>query len=284
MARIRTIKPEFWASEQVIDVSRDARLLFIGLWTYVDDNGVIPVKPRTLKMQVFPADDDITSSTIRLLLDELSASGLIAFYTVDGVDYLHVTGWKKHQKIDRPSYKYPPPPKATRRALVEAHPPEGSRREGSLSPPRTTSSSESRSIDDDSSKARRKSQVDADFEEFWNWYPRKVGKAPALQAYRTARRTTSQQTLCEAVARYRAQVAGKEPQFILHPKTWLNQRRWEDEEAGSNGEDRTPLSPEERQALDRKWLTIYDRDGLDAIPEGLHRHVQHLVDQREQRP
>ena len=42
MARIRTIKPEFWTSEQVVDCSPTARLLFIGLWNFCDDGGVHP--------------------------------------------------------------------------------------------------------------------------------------------------------------------------------------------------------------------------------------------------
>ena len=42
MARIRTIKPEFWASEQVMDCKPVTRLLFIGLWNFVDDFGRAP--------------------------------------------------------------------------------------------------------------------------------------------------------------------------------------------------------------------------------------------------
>jgi len=39
MARIRTIKPEFPHSESMGRVSRDARLLFVMLFTIVDDEG-----------------------------------------------------------------------------------------------------------------------------------------------------------------------------------------------------------------------------------------------------
>ena len=39
MARIRSIKPEFFTSIPVGGVSRDARLMFVGLWTNVDDDG-----------------------------------------------------------------------------------------------------------------------------------------------------------------------------------------------------------------------------------------------------
>lgn len=73
-------------------------------------------------MEVFPADD-IDSSSIRRMLSELSSNGLIVFYTVEGQEYLYVTGWKKHQRIDKPTYKYPVPTpeqlSSARRTLVE---------------------------------------------------------------------------------------------------------------------------------------------------------------------
>ena len=37
--RIRSIKPEFWTSEDVTDLTYFERLLFIGLWSYADDHG-----------------------------------------------------------------------------------------------------------------------------------------------------------------------------------------------------------------------------------------------------
>lgn len=108
MARIRSIKPEFWSSEQIMECSPNARLLFIGLWNFCDDAGRHPMAPKQIKALVFPADD-LSSENVRALLDELSANGLIETYVVDGKEYFHVTGWQ-HQKIDRPqSPKYPGP-------------------------------------------------------------------------------------------------------------------------------------------------------------------------------
>ena len=48
MARIRSIKPQFWTSEQIADCSSNARLLFIGLWNFCDDCGVHPASPARL--------------------------------------------------------------------------------------------------------------------------------------------------------------------------------------------------------------------------------------------
>lgn len=107
MARIRTIKPEFWTSEQVMELSRDARLLFIGLLNFCDDAGIHPAKPKTLKAEVFPADD-LTSESVRRLIDECIEIGLVDEYEIDGERFWIVTGWH-HQKIDQPTYKYPNP-------------------------------------------------------------------------------------------------------------------------------------------------------------------------------
>ncbi len=109
MARIRSIKPEFWSSEQVMACSRDVRLLFIGLWNFVDDEGRASNSAKSIKAQVFPSDEDIDSTTVRRWLDELSSNELLLQYEADGRSFLQVTGWH-HQKIDRkrPS-KIPPP-------------------------------------------------------------------------------------------------------------------------------------------------------------------------------
>ena len=49
MARIRTIKPQFWDDLKIGRLSRDARLLYIGLWNFADDLGVVIADPVWLK-------------------------------------------------------------------------------------------------------------------------------------------------------------------------------------------------------------------------------------------
>lgn len=142
MARIRSIKPEFWTSEQVVTCSPLARLLFVGLWTFCDDGGVHPASVRRLKMEVFPADafDD---AAIGGLLVELVNAGLVREYEANGERFWFVTGWPRHQRIDKPTFRHPPPPDATenpsairrmlgedstnaRREVADASPPEWS--------------------------------------------------------------------------------------------------------------------------------------------------------------
>ncbi|WP_186145980.1 hypothetical protein [Burkholderia gladioli] len=106
MARIRSIKPEFWTSEQVMSCSRDARCLFIGLWNFCDDGGNHPASVKTLKAEVFPADDDATMAAMMGWVDELIEQGLLAEYEAGGKEYWHVTGWH-HQRIDQPTMRHP---------------------------------------------------------------------------------------------------------------------------------------------------------------------------------
>lgn len=104
-----------------------ARLLFIGLWNFCDDGGNHPASSKTLKAEIFPGDD-ITSTDVQVLLDELESNRLIALYTAQDKAFWHVTGWN-HQKIDKPTLKYPPfpdeKPAQARLELSESSPPEG---------------------------------------------------------------------------------------------------------------------------------------------------------------
>jgi len=110
MARIRTIKPEFWTAEQVMELSRDARLLFIGMWNFCDDMGVHPAAYKTLKAEVFPGDD-ITSDDVKRMVGEIIQQGLLGEFEHEGRGWWYVTGWK-HQLINRPSTsRYPRPPR-----------------------------------------------------------------------------------------------------------------------------------------------------------------------------
>ncbi len=76
MARIRTIKPEFFTSEDIVSLSPLARLLYIALWCESDKDGRMVWKPRTFKMRYLPADD----CQIEALCQELIGSGLVILY------------------------------------------------------------------------------------------------------------------------------------------------------------------------------------------------------------
>lgn len=113
MARIRTIKPDFWTDEKLTECSLSARLLFIGMLNFADDNGNLTASAKKLKMQIFPADN----VECQPLLDELIAQGVVIEYSVSGDNYLNIKGFKKHQVINRPSNTNIPEPLITEDSL-----------------------------------------------------------------------------------------------------------------------------------------------------------------------
>ncbi len=100
MARIRSIKPEFFTSLSIADLSVPARLHFIGLWTHVDDDGRALDDARLLKAAIWPLDDSMTNVKVAKLQDELEAHGRIIRYEADGRRCIQIVGWH-HQKINR---------------------------------------------------------------------------------------------------------------------------------------------------------------------------------------
>lgn len=99
MARIRTIKPEFWTDDAITECSLSARLLFIGTWNFADDGGNLDRSAKQIKVRVFPIDD----IDCEPLLSELVTHGLLIEYSVSDKKYLHIPGFIEHQVINRPS-------------------------------------------------------------------------------------------------------------------------------------------------------------------------------------
>lgn len=130
MARIRTIKPDFWTDEKLTECSLSARLLFIGTWNFSDDNGNLQASAKKLKMQIFPADN----IDCQPLLDELITHGLIIEYSVNGEKFLHIKNFNKHQVINRPSNSNIPQVPLTESSLTEGKGMEGNGRESTNSP------------------------------------------------------------------------------------------------------------------------------------------------------
>lgn len=126
--RIRTIKPEFWASESMGRLSRDVRLVFIGLWSLADDHGRFRADPRFIAGQLFPYDDDGVAIVSRALASLRECSSIV-LYEAGGSKYGAICHWRDHQKIDRPSRSRLPQPPET--ALANIREPSPQAREAS---------------------------------------------------------------------------------------------------------------------------------------------------------
>ena len=131
MARIRTIKPEFWTDEKIVGLPALARLLFIGLWNFCDDHGYLWDEPLRIKLQVLPMDE----CDIPELLSKLVESSLLTeLETTTGKRAFLITHFKDHQKVQHPADSKIQP--LISRVLMSPHEssrvltPEGKGREG----------------------------------------------------------------------------------------------------------------------------------------------------------
>ena len=93
MARARNIKPAFFSNDILADIQPLGRILFIGLWTIADREGRLEDRHRRIKAELLPYDN----CDVNELLDDLQQHGFITRYEVDGVKYIHVDNFTKHQ-------------------------------------------------------------------------------------------------------------------------------------------------------------------------------------------
>lgn len=103
MARIRTVKPDFFCSPTIAGLRHRSRLTFIGLWTFVDDQGRGFDDARLVKAAVWPLDDDVTHACVAQDLDDLESAGLLERWRDDstGRALLRVRSFLEHQRINR---------------------------------------------------------------------------------------------------------------------------------------------------------------------------------------
>lgn len=221
MARIRTIKPEFFTSEDIVSLSPLARLLYIATWCEADKEGRLPWKPMTFKLRYFPADN----CDIHALCKELVDAGLVVLY---GTNLASIPRFGTHQHINpRESASILPEPvditkKTTRRDASE----------------RVNSKNDAQGGREGKGREGNEASrvVDAGFGEFWLAYPKKVGKDSAMKAFESRKPDAEllARMLSAIAVQAKSQAWTKDAgQFIPNPATWLNQGRWQDEEVGT---------------------------------------------------
>ena len=123
MARIRTIKPEFFTSPDTAHVSHAARLLYIAMWSWADDHGRGELNAMQLRAFAFPEDDpwldwaldhpaeeapsEIVGNSdgerrkfMGLLAEVVGGFGIVVFEH-RGRKFYEIPTWSKHQRTER---------------------------------------------------------------------------------------------------------------------------------------------------------------------------------------
>src|SRR5471030_1694617 len=124
MARIRTIKPEFFTSDDICALSPLARLLYVGLWCEADRDGRLVWTPGVMKRRYLPDD----ACDIEVLGAELVGRGLIRLYG-EGLACIPSFARHQHVNIREAQSKLPPPPGEVQAQLPLGRE-EGKEREG----------------------------------------------------------------------------------------------------------------------------------------------------------
>lgn len=236
--RIRSIKPQFWRSPDVMELNLFQRLLFIGLWNLADDEGRGVYDPASIAADLFLTEFSLNPhgviTDVSNAFVEYSKQSMIAVYEVEKRRYFQILQWKKHQRVNRATTSQIPPLTSeneetklisedslnTHRGLTLGirNKEQGIRnKEKDMSEP---------SSDVSTPKPRAYPE---EFEQWWRVYPRhkNASKRKSLDSWRKALKVIEADRLLELTRTYAENPGVDEVRLIPHPTTWLNEHRWE---------------------------------------------------------
>ena len=225
VSRQRMIRPEFFSDAELSDLPAITRLLFIGLWTLADREGRLRDRPRSIKMELLPAD----SFDVDEALGQLAEVGSIRRYEADGQHLIDIPGFPTYQHLH---YREAPsilPAFKTRRkkrtiSREASGQPEAKHNLGSAQPVASASASASTSASTSASEVKDLCADAHEFEDFWAVYPRSIKKQSALRAWRSRIKDGHSAADMTTAARCYADHCRRnhtEPRFIQHPATFI---------------------------------------------------------------
>lgn len=235
MARIRTVKPEFFKHEELFEAELETglplRLAFAGLWTQCDREGRFVWRPRQLKTDILPYDDLDFSR----VLDAFASRGFVVKYTSGNRDFGHIPSWHRHQVINnRETASVIPDPietvenidaSKTREARVDhAGKAEGKGKEGKEEPKGSLSETSS----DHFPKSKKRFSYPEAFEDFWKAYPTtsNMSKKEAGDAWKKL--DADDRAVCRAaIPGYIAFLKTKPDLETIHACRFISKRRFE---------------------------------------------------------
>ena len=222
----RIIKETIRTSKKVNQISDFDFRLWVYLITYVDDYGRGSADTELLRSFLFPRRKDVTEARIEKALASLSAAEMLTIYMAGGERYLCFPNWEQHQTIRNKKSKFPEPESICNQ--LNSNDSKCSRNPIQSNPNPNTNNNADRVGE----LVPFPSQIEDEFEQLWELYPRKEGKKKALACYQKARKngTTFEQVkagimnYCEYIRREQTEL-----QYIAYGSTWFNGERWNDE-------------------------------------------------------
>jgi hypothetical protein len=273
MARIRTIKPDFWDSPDTAKASYQTRLFYIAMWNWADDWGIGLAQPKQLVAFAFPNDADVTVEVFPQLAKEVENCFGVVFYEVSGRRYYCIPAWDKHQKTERKAQRVnPTPDEATAPVFAgEYEEPQLAEEEPLLAEEKRTPEREKERERErekereevhttPTATATKNNEIVDLFDTAYAYWPKRVKREEALTRFKAVAKTQDAPAIAEAIQIFgEAYRATTEIQFVPALGVWLNQKRWDDDLPVAAGAPRkltaTERNAEYVQRLEREEMT-----------------------------
>lgn len=235
MARIRTIKPDFFRHEALQDLEaanpgQHVMLVFAALWGHCDKEGRFLWRPRSLKLDILPFLDFDLGASLMLLWE----AGQVERYEIDGVEYGFVPTFKEHQRISgkevQEPAKHPSPQEFFPRASQGSGGEATGKQSGSQEGKGREKEGKGISLSADADRERD----DAEFEQLWqqwHWHktPKGSKKAALDEWNRNVRKPGHDPGPIIAAAMAYCAQCRRTDTSTQHVERWLKKQRWQDD-------------------------------------------------------
>lgn len=247
----RIIKESICTSDKIASLSDFEFRLWASLLVLVDDAGRGDARPAIIKGRAFPLRERVSVKDIENALHGLAAKGCVSLYEVGGKPYFWFPTWGDHQRLDRAKPKYPGPDEADLMPRIVADC--GDLPQIAADCGLNTNTNPNTNPNTNTNSAGARELREKAFLEFWEAYPKKVGKKDARKAFDKVPREAWPHLVPAVEAQKKTKQWQKDDgQFIPNPSTWLNQGRWEDSvEPNKSAYARMYEAPMKLDELDR---------------------------------
>lgn len=278
MARIRSVHPTLFTDEAWVSCTPMARVLYIGLLTDADDQGLFEWKPLQIRMRLLPGDN----ADIPALLAELLEANLVAQIDSAGKKLGAVRNFRRFQRPKKPNAIFVLP--AEWRTYVGLSD-DGSELEGDEGEPVPPKSELGAQMEDggwrreEITVAIAPSVAGGDgeigFEALWKAYPHVKGRSskPKSKTVWDHLAPEGRRAIPAAASRFKAEGVAP-PSGHCALEKWLEDQRWID----WLGDDEPPAAPiwrgpddvraAFRAKLGKGWCASYlDKCGWQDVPD-----------------
>ena len=217
----RIIKESICTSDSIDSLDWFSEVLFYRLIVNCDDYGRFDGRTAVIKNRLFPLKDSLTLKNVETAINKLVSVGLVCRYEANGKPFLLLPTWNEHQIVRAKKSKFPEPePDSICKQMYSddckcSRNPIQYENENDIVPPIAPQGADKAAEDDD-------------FEAFWTAYPRHVAKDKARTAFGRVPKSEHAVLMAALEQHKRSEQWTKDGgQYIPHPATWLNQRRWD---------------------------------------------------------